>query len=259
MLPISSRKSVPPSACSNFPTWSVWASVNAPLTWPKSSLSKRVSVRAPASTHTIGLSARSDNLWISPASTSFPVPFSPVMRTVASVGAIFSAVFLMTDIAGPLPHKIVAPEGGTDDAFFTSLLMLLYAPLRVSTSLSLSQGLTMKSNAPRFIPSTARAMSAYAVNRTTSMSGQRFLISESQYSPSLPVFMSVWKFMSRRTTSGRNSASLLTSSLGDGISSTCEKCSGRSSFNAALIPLLSSTTNIFPLLFAIALLLSLQI
>ena len=40
MSPISSRNSVPPSACSKRPSRSVRASVNAPLTWPNSSSSR---------------------------------------------------------------------------------------------------------------------------------------------------------------------------------------------------------------------------
>src|SRR2546422_6084576 len=39
--PISSRKSVPPSAHWKRPRFADWALVKAPLTWPKSSLSKR--------------------------------------------------------------------------------------------------------------------------------------------------------------------------------------------------------------------------
>ncbi len=53
-LAISSRKSVPPSASSKRPTRSAFASVNAPLTWPNSSLSKTPSERPPAFTVTSG-------------------------------------------------------------------------------------------------------------------------------------------------------------------------------------------------------------
>ena len=58
MSPISSRKMVPPSAASKSPFWSRWAPVKAPLTWPKSSLSSRVSVRAPQLSATKGWSLR---------------------------------------------------------------------------------------------------------------------------------------------------------------------------------------------------------
>ena len=57
-FPISSRKIVPPSASSKRPMRSVRASVNAPLTWPKISLSKTPSDRAPVLTATKGGDAR---------------------------------------------------------------------------------------------------------------------------------------------------------------------------------------------------------
>ena len=46
--PISSRNSVPPEASSNLPGRASWASVNAPFSWPNSSLSSSVSVIARA-------------------------------------------------------------------------------------------------------------------------------------------------------------------------------------------------------------------
>ena len=174
--------------------WSVCASVKAPFTWPKSSLSKSVSVMAPASTATIGLPLRKLWAWISRASTSLPVPFSPVMSTVASVGAILSRVLRIAFIAGEVPQNIWSPEPSPVIPVQTSFVIpgidrvsgliafsaLSRAPVRTSISLSFSHGFTMKSNAPRFIPSTARAISAYAVNSTTSTSGAIFLISPVQ-------------------------------------------------------------------------------
>ena len=53
--PISSRKTVPPSADSNLPLWRARAPVKAPASWPKSSLSRMPSGRAPQLTTTIGL------------------------------------------------------------------------------------------------------------------------------------------------------------------------------------------------------------
>ncbi len=180
MLPISSRNSVPPSACSNLPAWSVWASVKAPFTWPKSSLSKSVSVMAPASTATIGFPLRRLWAWISRASMSLPVPFSPVMRTVASVGAILSTVFRMAAMGLEAPQNMRLPVAPGMTSSAIALRALSRAAVSVATSLSLSQGFTIKSNAPRFIPSTASWMSAYAVNSTTSTSGIIFLISPAQ-------------------------------------------------------------------------------
>ena len=97
------------------------------------------------------------------------------------------------------------------------------AAVSTSISLSLSQGFTMKSKAPLFIPSTAKAISAYAVNNTTSTSDAIFLISPAQYSPSLPVLMFVLKFMSSSTTSGRNCSNVETSVDGEGIVFTSAK------------------------------------
>src|ERR1035437_9739672 len=57
---ISSRKSVPPSASSKRPTRSVFASVNAPLVWPKSSLSNTPSESPPRFTVTIARAARGE-------------------------------------------------------------------------------------------------------------------------------------------------------------------------------------------------------
>ena len=56
--PISSRNSVPPSACWNRPMRVSVAPVNAPRLWPKSSLSSSVSGMAPQFSTTKGRSAR---------------------------------------------------------------------------------------------------------------------------------------------------------------------------------------------------------
>ena len=88
--PTSSRKSVPRLAASNIPFLSATAPVNEPLAWPKSSLSSRFSGRAAQLMETNGLSRRGLREWIARAAISFPVPLSPVMRTVESVVATFS-------------------------------------------------------------------------------------------------------------------------------------------------------------------------
>ena len=58
-----------------------------PFSWPKSSLSTRPVGRALQLTLMNGLSARLLVEWTARAISSFPVPVSPVMSTVASVGA----------------------------------------------------------------------------------------------------------------------------------------------------------------------------
>ena len=52
---ISSRNTVPPSATSNLPFLRYCAPVNAPFSWPNSSLSSSVSVSAPQWMVTIGM------------------------------------------------------------------------------------------------------------------------------------------------------------------------------------------------------------
>src|SRR4051794_40290766 len=82
---MSSRKIVPPSASSNRPGRSLIAPVNAPRSWPNSSDSINVSENSAQLTATNGWCLRRLDWWISVAVTSFPVPLSPVIRTVLSL------------------------------------------------------------------------------------------------------------------------------------------------------------------------------
>ena len=87
MSPISSRKSVPPSARSKRPRLVATAPVNAPRTWPNSSLSSRPSGIAVQLIGRNGFCARRP-WWCSVrATTSLPVPLSPVISTLASTCA----------------------------------------------------------------------------------------------------------------------------------------------------------------------------
>ena len=79
----SSRKSVPPWAISNVPARRRSAPVNAPFSWPKSSLSTRVGEIAPQLRAMNGRAARRDRRCTVAAATSFPVPLSPVIITGA--------------------------------------------------------------------------------------------------------------------------------------------------------------------------------
>ena len=90
--PTSSRNSVPPSASSNRPSFCLIAPVNAPFSWPNSSLSSKVSVSAPQLTLMNGPFARLLRRWIARAISSLPVPLSPAMNTVVSLAATFSTV-----------------------------------------------------------------------------------------------------------------------------------------------------------------------
>ena len=85
--PSSSRSTVPPSASSSRPLRSTVAPVNAPRWWPKSSPSIRPGLSAARQT---GKNARRLRVlwrWIARATSSLPVPLSPVMSTGTSLGA----------------------------------------------------------------------------------------------------------------------------------------------------------------------------
>ena len=72
----------PSSATSRSPFFAETAPVNAPRSWPKSSLSKSSSERLAASTRTKGLPPRVETSWIARARRSLPVPLSPRIRIV---------------------------------------------------------------------------------------------------------------------------------------------------------------------------------
>ena len=92
MSPISSRNIVPPFASSKRPARSFMALVNAPFSWPKSSLSRSSSGIAPQLIGTKGRFLRALLKWIAFAISSFPVPLSPRISTVLSVSATFSTI-----------------------------------------------------------------------------------------------------------------------------------------------------------------------
>ena len=85
--PISSRNSVPPSALSTSPGLFDTAPVKAPRTWPNSSDSSRFSGIAPQLTARNALSRRSDSSWMPRATSSLPVPLSPLTSTLVRVVA----------------------------------------------------------------------------------------------------------------------------------------------------------------------------
>ena len=90
MVPTSSRNSVPLSACSMRPCREPTAPVKAPRTWPKSSASSSVSGIALQLMATNRCWRRGLLWWMARATISLPVPVSPVMSTVALVGATVS-------------------------------------------------------------------------------------------------------------------------------------------------------------------------
>src|SRR6266545_4226964 len=92
MSPISSRKSVPPSASSNLPRRRATAPVKAPRSWPKSSDSISSSGTAAQLTSTKGPSARVDRAWMARATSSLPEPLSPLAILLLEAGMLEGAL-----------------------------------------------------------------------------------------------------------------------------------------------------------------------
>ena len=101
--PTSSRKMVPPSASSKRPARRSSAPVKAPFSCPNSSEAINVGGMAAQFTLTNARDARCERLWIARATSSFPVPVSPVMSTVESVGATCATLVSTARSAGEVP------------------------------------------------------------------------------------------------------------------------------------------------------------
>ena len=87
MVETSSRNRVPPSASSNLPGFLSTAPVNDPFSCPNSSLAISSWGMAPVCTATNGPSAILERAWMARATSSLPVPLSPMTRTVESPAA----------------------------------------------------------------------------------------------------------------------------------------------------------------------------
>src|SRR5260370_767229 len=84
---ISSRNRAPPVACAKRPILRVMAPVNAPFSWPNSSLSSRFSGIAAQFTATTGPLDLGPLRSMARATPSFPVPDSPLISAVAALPA----------------------------------------------------------------------------------------------------------------------------------------------------------------------------
>ena len=80
--PISSKKIVPPLACSNRPRASLWAPVNAPFSWPNSMSSMSCSGKAAQLRPTNGPRARLEDSCNTRAKISLPAPVGPSISAV---------------------------------------------------------------------------------------------------------------------------------------------------------------------------------
>ncbi len=80
---------MPSCASSNLPRRALLAPVNAPRSWPNSSLSMSSCGTAAQFSFTNGPRLRRECWWTARAISSLPVPFSPVISTRPSDGAAF--------------------------------------------------------------------------------------------------------------------------------------------------------------------------
>ena len=101
---------VPPSAVTNLPICLRTAPVKLPFSWPNSSDSISSSGMAAQLTCTRVRSRRIDWRWMARATSSLPVPLSPVTRTVAGVGAALSMVSRRRRMAGAEPMSCSGSE-----------------------------------------------------------------------------------------------------------------------------------------------------
>ena len=115
--PISSRNSVPRCAISNLPGLRATAPVNAPFSWPNSSVSSSVSGIAAQLIATNGASARSLSACSERANSSLPVPLSPSSSTVVSVAAARCSDWKTLRSDGSSPTSCGAPRRTASSSF----------------------------------------------------------------------------------------------------------------------------------------------
>lgn len=164
---------MPPEACSILPMRRLPAPVKAPASWPNISLSKICSGTAPQFSAMNGLSWRGDSVCRLRATSSLPVPVSPLMSTGASVAATLSISARTEAIAWERPMMRVPAAGPASSRrrarFSSSSARRSTARRTVSVRRSAGNGFSMKSNAPSRIACTAIVISPWPVTSTTGM------------------------------------------------------------------------------------------
>ena len=177
------------------------APVNDPFMCPKSSLSISSLGMAAQLTSMNGPCRRGLAAWMARATSSLPLPFSPVISTRAAVGPTLSIRARTPCSAGLEPTMACAWSAARLNRWFSVARTDRLSALRtVTSSRSLSSGFSRKSKAPRCVASTAVAMVPWPEIMTTvavgSSSRSRVRVSR----PSRPAI-----FTSRKTRCGRNS------------------------------------------------------
>ena len=154
--PISSSSRVPPCARSNLPRRRATAPVKAPFSWPKSSLSSSSPGIAAQLTFTKGRARRAEPACSARATSSLPVPFSPVTSTRASLAALLATVSRSRRITGLSPRiSPVAPRAARRPAFSSRRRCRSSALAMDTSSRPGCSGFSMKSSAPRRTASSA--------------------------------------------------------------------------------------------------------
>ncbi len=226
MSPISSRNNVPPSACSKRPIRRASAPVNAPFSCPNSSDSSSSAAMADVFSATNGWCAR--GLWScsARATSSLPVPDSPVISTVMlepasrpierNTSCIAGAWPIIDGIAAVLPAASAPAPPFSRAALRTS-----------STASSMSNGFGRYSNAPPLYAATAFSRSECAVMTMIGRSGCELRRRSSSAMPLIPGMRTsvistsgaLWSSASR-TCSARSKVCVSISACRSALSST---------------------------------------
>ncbi len=147
--------------------------MNAPRSWPKSSLSSSDSGIAAQLIAMKAPSRRAESAWIARAKSSLPVPLSPSRSTVASVAATRSVSARTVRIAADSPTMggIARDCASAKSSDSRDCARRSMARATRSRRRSGSTGFVMKSSAPRFIASTAVSIEPKAVMTRTGSVG----------------------------------------------------------------------------------------
>ena len=168
--PISSRKIVPRCATSRRPGLAAVAPVNAPLSWPKSSVSRNSRERPAQFRSTNGSSARGPFSCSQRARTPLPAPVSPWIRTGLSDAATLRASAARARIAALVPRKGSRSSRERRERLAICCCRLRWFSMRRSTitvSASSCTGLVRNCSAPSLIARTARSTEPWAVRMRT--------------------------------------------------------------------------------------------
>ena len=173
MSPISSRNSVPPSACRKRPADARCAPVNAPRSCPNSSLSIRSRGMAAMLRATNGRARRGLKSCSARATSSLPVPDSPSTSTVRLVFTTRATTRYTRCIAGDRP-TIGKSSGEVSAADGAGTRVSAMARRTVATSSSRSNGFGKYSKAPRSPARRAVSIVDRALITMTGRSGRTF-------------------------------------------------------------------------------------